>query len=866
MTLSDLLLRFRALLFRARVEEELEDEVEFHLAMARRKHLDAGHTAEEANRMARLDFGRVGAVKEDCRGVRGTQWFETTLQDIRYALRSLRRSPGFVLTVSVTIALGLGLNLALFTLFNAYVLRPISIRDPYSLYSFTWTDRQGGGHAFSWDEYRQFEKENPAFSEVSAVQYVYTRVDGHVFQGQLVTGNYFQMLGVGSALGRPLLPEDASAPGREAVIVLSYEAWQSMFGGRPDIIGTKLVVRGFPMEVVGVARKGFQGLSEKPRDFWAPLTVAARLQDGPDLFGEGHPELLNIVGRLRRGQSVSGAEAILAAWSHRVTLQLPEVRKAVGVELHSESTTIPLTPDLLIVFSPLVAAFVLVLVLACTNVASMMLARATARQREIGIRLSLGAVRGRLIRQLLTESILLAIPAAIMGLLISQVTIEAGLRVIYATVPKDMIELIHDVAHPVDWRVIAFMIFGALVSALLFGLAPAFQATRANVMSSVRGELTSDLRPLRVRNALVIAQITVCTLLLVSCGALVRTTMAMSAFDTGFRTNNVIAMGVAEKSRRRVVDALGSDPSVATIAAASSVPLGGRVPTLNSFADNGPTISTAYNDVSPEYFQILGIPILHGRNFTGEESAAQIPVAILSAAAARRLFTSRDAIGQILHVSRESTRDVRVIGVAADIVTCCIAYGKDTALLYLPTTPAATGYLLVRVRGEVEGERQRLDVRLAGLAPGAIDDIHSLDQYRAAGIYGFRAASMIGAAVGGLALLLTLTGIYGVVSYFVTQRTKEIGIRVALGATTLGVVGLVLKQSLRLTAIGTVLGTALAIGLSRLLAANLVFMRVFDGAAFSGGVLLVVSAALAAGYIPSRRAAQIDPIQTLRYD
>jgi predicted permease len=866
MTLSDLLLRFRALLFRARVEEELEDEVEFHLAMARRKHLDAGHTAEEASRLARLDFGRVGAVKEDCRGVRGTQWFETTLQDIRYALRSLRRSPGFVLTVSVTIALGLGLNLALFTLFNAYVLRPISIRDPYSLYSFTWTDRQGGGHAFSWDEYRQFERENPAFSEVAAVQYVYTRVDGHVFQGQLVTGNYFQMLGVGSELGRPLLPEDASAPGREAVIVLSYEAWQSMFGGRPDIIGTKLVVRAFPMEVVGVARKGFQGLSEKPRDFWAPLTIAARLQDNPDLFGEDHPELLNIVGRLRRGQSVSGAEAILTAWSQRITLQLPEVRKAVGVELHSEATTIPLTPELLIVFSPLVAAFVLVLVLACTNVASMMLARATARQREIGIRLSLGAVRGRLIRQLLTESILLAIPAAIMGLALSQVTIEAGLRVIYATVPKDMLELIHDVAHPVDWRVIAFMIFAALVSALLFGLAPAFQATRANVMSSVRGELTSDLRPVRVRNALVIAQITVCTLLLVSCGALVRTTMAMSAFDTGFRTNNVIAMGVAEKSRRRVMDALGSDPSVATIAAASSVPLGGRVPSLNGFADNGPTITTAYNDVSPEYFQILGIPILRGRNFTGEESAAQLPVSILSAAAARRLFTSRDAIGQILHVSGKSARDVRVIGVAADIVTCCIAYGKDTALLYLPTTPAATGYLLVRVRGEVEGERQRLDVRLAGLAPGAIDDIHSLDQYRAAGIYGFRAASMIGAAVGGLALLLTLTGIYGVVSYFVTQRTKEIGIRVALGATTLGVIGLVLKQSLRLTAIGAVLGTGLAIALSRLLASNLVFMREFDAAAFIAGILLVASAALAAGYIPSRRAAQIDPIQTLRYD
>jgi predicted permease len=866
MILSDLLLRLRALLLRARVESELEDEVEFHLAMARRKHVDAGYSEEKASRLARLDFGRVGAVKEDCRGVRGTQSFETALQDIRYALRSFRRSPVFVFTVSGTIALGLGLNLALFTLFNAYVLRPISIRDPYSLYSFTWTDRQGRGHAFSWDEYQQFEKENPAFSEVAAVQYVYTRVDGHVFQGQLVTGNYFQMLGVGSERGRPLLPEDGDAPEHEAVIVLSYQAWQSMFGGRPDIVGTKLMVRGFPMEVIGVARKGFQDLSEVPRDFWAPLTMAGRLQDGPDLFGADRPERLDIVGRLRQGQNISSAQAILTAWSQRMTAQLPEDRKAAGILLHSKATSMPLTPELLVALSPLVVAFCLVLVLACTNVASMMLARATARQREIGIRLSLGALRRRLIRQLLTESILLSIPAAILGFIISRVTIDAAMRVMFATIPKDMLELVHDVPRPVDWRVIVFMVFAALASALLFGLAPAFQATRANVMSSVRGELTSDLRPVRVRNALVIAQITVCTLLLVACGALVRTTMAVSAFDIGFRTNNLIAMDVVENKRRRVIDALASDPQVDTIAAASSVPLNGTVPTITSRAENGPTISAAHNDVSPEYFEILGIPILRGRNFTPQESASETPVAILSAAAAQRLFTGRDAVGQLVHLSGTPARDVRVIGVAADIVTCCIPWGKDAALVYLPTTPATSANVLVHVRGEVEEERHRLDMRLAALAPGAIGDIHSLDQYRAAGIYAFRAASMIGAALGGLALLLTLTGIYGVVSYFVTQRTKEIGIRVALGATTRTVIGLVLKQSLRLTAIGTVLGTGLAIGLSRLLASSMIFMRLFDGAAFSGGVSLVVSAALAAGYFPSRRAAQLDPIQTLRCD
>ena len=757
MMLTDLVLRLRALLLRSRVEEELEDEVEFHLAMARRKHLDAGHGEAEASRLARLDFGRVGVVKEDCRGVREIKSVESALQDIRYALRSFRRSPGFVLTVAGTIALGLGLNLALFTLFNAYVLRPISIRDPYSLYSFTWADREGNGHAFSWDEYEQFEKEKPAFSEVAAVQYVYTRVDGHVFQGQLVTGNYFQMLGVGAQLGRPLLPEDASAPGREPVIVLSYQAWHSIFGGRPDIVGTKIMVRGFPIEVVGVARKGFQDISEVPRDFWAPLTMAARLQDGPDLFGADHPERLDIVGRLRSGQTVSGAKAMLTAWSQRMTLQLPDEHKAVGVLLHSKATSIPLTPELLVAFSPLAAAFVLVLVLACTNVASMMLARATARQREIGIRLSLGALRRRLIRQLLTESILLSIPAAILGFIISRVAIDAAIRVMFATVPKDMLEIVHDVPRPVDWRVLAFMVVAALASALLFGLAPAFQATRANVMSSVRGELTSDLRPVRLRNALVVAQITVCTLLLVACGVLVRTTMAMSAFDIGFRTDHVIAMDVAEKSRRRVMDALASDPEVDMIAAASSIPLNGALPTVTGSTENGSTIATAFNDVSPEYFQLLDIPILRGRNFTRQESASGIPVAILSAATAQSLFPGQDALGQTVHLSGTPARDVRVIGVAADMVTCCIPWGRDPALVYLPATPATTANVLVHVRGEVEAERHRLDMRLAALAPGAIGDIHSLDQYRAGGMYAFRAVSMIGAALGALALFLTLT-------------------------------------------------------------------------------------------------------------
>jgi hypothetical protein len=370
----------------------------------------------------------------------------------------------------------------------------------------------------------------------------------------------------------------------------------------------------------------------------------------------------------------------------------------------------------------------------------------------------------------------------------------------------------------------------------------------------------------RLRNGLVLAQITVCTLLLVVCGALVRTTVAMGAFDIGFRTEGLIGLAVVDTVRRPVLDALAADPAVDIVAVASSIPLGGRPPSLRVATPTGSTIDAAYNYVSPTYFDLLGIVIARGRNFMPAETAWEAPVAILSAATARRLFAGADPVGQTLHVAAKPARDVRIIGVAGDIVTCCVAQGKDAALIYLPSGPSTKGAVLVRVRGEVETERRGLDTRLARVAPGGVSDIHSLDQHRAASLYPFRAASLIALAVGGLALLLTVSGVYGAVSYAVTQRTKEIGIRVALGAAPRTATLLVLNQSLRVAVTGVGLGAALAIGLSRVLASRIVFMRVFDAHALGAGVLLVVAAALAAGYIPARRAAHVDPMATLRGD
>jgi predicted permease len=871
MNRHDLYLRIRALFLRRRVEQELDEELRFHLEMAARKNAREG---SDAARLARVRFGGIDSVKEECRTVRGTQMIESTLRDIKYALRGFRRSPLFVLTVVGTISLGLGLNTALFTLFDNFVLRPLPVRDPYSLYQFNWSDRAGRQRAFSWREFENFSKNNPAFSEVTAMHSYFARAEGRPMLGNLVTSNYFHMLGGVAALGRTLIPADSPAPGREPVIVLSYTAWQNKFGGDPNIIGRKLSLRGYPLEVIGVTREGFGGLDAAPMDYWAPLTMAPLIETGQNRIGQDNLDF-TIVGKLKPRVSVSQAEAALTGFARQVTEDRPESERAAGVVLRSRATAIRLSKQIILVFTPLGVAVGLVLLLACANVANMMLARAMARQREIGIRLSLGAARGRLMRQLLTESLLLAVPAGLAGFLVSRTAVESGLRIMYATLPADMAQMLPPISLPPDIRVFGFMLAVAFASALLFGLAPAIQSTRTDVMLAARGEFTSDVRPMRLRNALVIVQITVCALLLICSGVLIRGESAVRSFDVGFRTHGVIAMVPPEKARTVVLERLRQDSTVQAMAGAASIPLTtGILPAVSISAGAGAT-QVWYNHVSPEFFSLLDIPILEGRNFTQDEARSGAPVAIVSELTARRLWPNDDALGRQISISHDARgyfgepppqySAARVVGVTRNIISCSIPYGPDPPLVYFPD---ATGKLplLVRVNGNVENARMRLDQELSTLAGEDIADIHTMDQSFALSVYPFRVGSWLGSLLGGLALLLTLSGIYGVLSYLVSQRTKEIGIRMALGASLGAVTRLVMMQSMRLAVVGIGLGTALALGVSRFLASHLVFVNTFDFLAYTAGVFLVVAAALGAAYFPSRRAARIDPVTTLRYD
>jgi predicted permease len=871
-------LRLRSLIRKQRVEQELDEELVYHIGREIEENVARGMNAEEARYAALRAMDGVQRRKEECRDTRRVMLVESTWQDLQYAIRGFRRSPAFVLTVVGTIALGLGLNTALFSIFNAYYFRPLPLREPQSLFEFYWTDRTGEGHDYTWPEYQEFLAENPAFSEALAYQETETRLDGRHELGVLVTGQYFQMLGVGATLGRTLLPEDSSTPGREAVIVLSYSAWQKQFAGAPDIIGRKLLLRGYPFEVVGVAPSGFIGLGSRPTDFWAPLTMAGRFGAGPDLFGPNHPSLLSIVGRLKAGVGSREAQAGLTVWAQRFTAGNSESGRAVGATLVSRATPKPFNPRNALAFFPILLAFALVQLIACANVANMMLARGMSRQKEIGIRLSLGATRGRLIRQLLAESLLLALPAAAAGLFVAQAATKLSIRVMLATLPPGIVEFVARIPRlSPDIRVFGFALAAALASALFFGLVPAMQATRADLLQAAKGDSTAKFRPSRLRDSLVVGQVTVCVLLLITAAVLLRGVNQMQILDARLSSRNAIEIVVHENIRARVLARLRSEPAVQILAAAHSAPVGRKSAILVSQGEGGGNFHVAVNSVSPEYFTIFEIPVLRGRSFTIEEALSGAPVTLISQSTAERLWPNQEAVGRSLRVVSEPNteaglqrhQEATVIGIVGDEISQWIAGGGDKTLVYFPTSPQAAGNeLFVSVYGDSEAARRKIDAGLSAIDPNAVDVIRKIQikEWVTDETYVFRVAYWGSLALGLFALLLTLSGIYGVLSYVVSERTREIGIRMAMGATPRKVSALVLKQSVRLGIMGIALGGTLALGVSKILGSVFLVISTFDAPAYVGCALLVLAACAAAAYFPSRRAAQIDPMVALRYD
>ena len=805
---------------------------------------------------------------------RGSGVFLEIGQDVRFALRGFRRSPAFVATVVLTIALGLGLNTSVFTIFDAYVLRPLAIRDPGSLYEVLFQDRRGWGQSLSWQQYQDVRALSIA-SESFAYTNAFARSERGPVLGSVVTGDAFRVLGAAPVLGRTLLPEDVTLPYGEPVLVLSYDAWQAKFGGDSGIVGRKIVVHGIPLTVVGVAAKRFTGVGRTvPPDFWAPVTLLSRLEGSEDLFGAKQPEVLRVVLRLKPGVDERQARAALATWAANATASLPDTLRWTHVDLFSVASALPLTPETIAMFTPAVVAFGLVLLIACANVANVMLARGLARQREIGIRLALGAARVRLVRQLLTESALLAIPAAVLGFVISRWTIDGGVRLMFASVPSEFVPYLRVVPLSPDLRVFGFVLLAALASALAFGLVPALQATRPNIVQASRGDFDTAFRAGRLRGALVVVQIGVCSLLLIVTGVMLRGARKADRLPTGMRTSDVVQLDLDEHARAMALRRLRTEPIVSDVGASTQSPLDGMYPSLGVRAAGDRRIEIAGVDfVDAGFFRVVDIPILRGRGFRDDEEGRGSPVAIVSEAAARALWPGRDPIGQLLQLSAEPPRDsrlarvrtARVIGVSRNAVSGWIGSGLTRSVVFYPTSADSAGARIVaRVTGDANQARQRIDVDLGAVDQRAVTEIHTLDDYLAVQRWPFRIFSWVAAAIGAVALTLTVIGIYGVLSYLVAQRAKEIGIRMALGASVGVVVGKVLRQCLRYAVVGIAAGSVLALGVSKVFASVLVIVDTFDPAGYAVGVAVVLAACVAAAWAPSQRAARVNPAAMLR--
>ncbi len=921
MTWRDLRLRVRALLAPRRVEQELDEELAFHIERETQKHVASGLSLEDAGARARALFGSTSRAAEECRDARGTAFVETCAGDVVYALRSLRRTPTVTLTIVGTVALGLGLVASVFTVFNDFVFRVDAVRDPDSLFAVerTTSSDSAARARFTLRQYEALRRETDVFSDVFArLPDITSRIDGRMMEGHIVTGNFFQVLGVDAALGRTLTPDDDMRPAGRPVIVLSHNGWSRLFASDPKVVGRSVIVNGFRYEIVGVTPEGFRGRDVFLPDYWAPLSLVAQFR--PWLAGREDNVGIDVVGRLKPGLSEATARARLAVWASGGTAAIPVDQRTAAIRLQPRRTAMPLSPGVLLGFSPLFFAFGLILMIGCANVANLLLARAVSRQREIGIRLSLGASRRRVIRQLLTESLLLALASAVCAFAISRVVLDVTTSVLMSTMPLELAEFLSLAAPGTDWRAAVFLVVAAIISTVLFGLVPALQATRLDLVPTVRAQPSLAMIrgasfgvPGRARSVLIVVQVIVSALLLISAGVFLRSALRASTVDPGLRiADTIIVEIVNEPFRTAMVAAVSAEPSVAAVAASWPEPLNrpraafGSSASAEAMADRSASagaaagrpgrLPVAYRFVSPEYFSVLDIGVLRGRAFTQAEASSNAAVAVVSEGTARQIWPNGDAVAQVLRLDPDPDSESRrqgepalpsqtfiVVGVVRDVAGFRIA-GYSEAGVYVPTGPAtAETALIARVHGDPELARRALLERLTSIDPnmGMVMTMRTLGRLET---YPLQVAFWLTVVLGGLALLLTLSGIFSVLSYLVEQRTKEIGVRIALGATTGNVTRLVLRQSLRQVGVGLIVGGGLACGLATLLMSTPAaapatvlstpsymariggIVDVFDPLAYAASLLCIVTACALAASIPALRAARIDPIATLRQE
>ena len=906
----------RAWTRRERFEDSLDEEVRFHLDAYSEDLIRSGVPRREAVRRARIHFGSVEGAKDACRQARGLRLadeLEQMMTNIRLALRMLVKTPVVTSVAVVSLALGIGSNAAIFSLYSQFLLRPVPVAEPERLVNLeapgpkpgsTGCTGQGGcDEVFSYLMFRDLQREQTVFTDIVAhrgfgASVAHQGRTPDIVQGMQVSGSYFPTLDLVPALGRLFGPEVDAPIGGHPVAVLSHEFWQSRLGGARDVLGDVLLVNGEPLTIVGVAPAGFRGTTfNMPSMVFVPLTMHARLSTGTGegLFEDRRDYWLYLFARLKPEVSIDQARAAIAPLYRSI---LTDVEAPVQTDMSDRTLARFVAKPLPIkegrrgqsgmhdsVGVPLfllLGVTGVVLLIACANIANLLLARSAARASEMAVRLSLGATRRQLVTQLLSESCVLAILGGAAGLVAARWT----LRFIGALLPPQIAEILQLTLDP---YAVPFTGAVALATGVLFGIFPAFHGTRAALITALKddaGQPGGARSAAGFRRGLVMAQFALATMLLVVAGLFIQSLRNVSGVDLGIRTNDVVTFrlwpgmnGYGDEQARALYEQveaeLAAQPGVTSTTAASIAVLAGNswgISVMVEGFEAGPDTdrSTRFNQVGSDYFRTLGIPVLAGRTFTEADVRAAPPVAIVNEAFARKFDLGRDAVGRRLGRGGglDVELDTEIVGLVADTRYSDVKTPAPP-LLYVPYRQGdEIGSVAFYARSTLppEGMLRTIPALVADLDPALpVTQLMTLPRQVEEAAFEDRIMTVLSAAFAGLATLLAAVGLYGVLAYTVAQRTREIGLRMALGADARRVRAMVLGQVGRMTLVGGAVGLTAAFGVGRVAQSLLYEIEGPTPAVVAAAVLTLAAVALGAGFVPAQRASRVDPMAALRH-
>jgi predicted permease len=847
------------------------------------------------------------------------------IQDMRYGVRMLLKHPGFTLVVLLTLALGIGVNTALFTVFNALMLKPLPITDVDSIVEVQGVPQPGKrARRFSYPDYQDYSARTQTMTGLTLVGEAGATLGiDHADKGedqsqreefgyvkcQLVSSNYFSLLGAKMALGRGFLPEEERTPGTHPVAVLSHYFWERALKSNPQVIGQTIKLSGQSFVIVGVTAEDFVGTAPNRPACWLPIMMRDVLyQAAQSPARSWHTDRaaysFDMWGRMKPGVTTAQAQAEMQALAEQLARDYPEENRNETVLLKRAPGFVSIDAEVQQLFMILPLSVGLVLLIACANVANLMLARAANRQKEIGTRLALGATRWRIIRQLLTESLLIALAGGAVGLLLAWWALNFMYPVFLSQFEISgtfMASLAFDLRP--DYRVFGFTLLVAVLTGVAAGLAPALQASRPSLTLALKGEgsvFGEHLSQSRLRNSLIVAQLAFSLVLLVTAGLLVRNLTKLQTIDTGFETTRLIALEIdlgynkaqqIEALRQQLEIRLRALPDVQSVSRVSRAPLSGMADqsavALPGQTDRAHLSEVRYDFVSANHLETLGVPLLGGRNFTEQEANSGARVVVMSAAAVSKLWPQfndpSQALGQTIGIEAGEIQPAgsptqvpalpasfpvyQVIGVARDTISGLVISRNDPHI-YLPLSPGNPHgtFLQVRTRSDAYRVMGAIRAEIVALNPDATLAMKPTAEWLHLQTTPFRIAANIALGLGLAALLLASIGLYGVMSFVVAQRTREVGIRVALGAEPRSILSLFLKQGVHLIGIGILLGLVGGAGVARLLTIILINLSPFDPLTFGGVSLCLTLVALLATYLPARRATKVEPIIALRHE